>query len=99
MVSKLVSKKPACFERNSRTLSETSTSVKALLLLISFSSQSQNSARAAASLDTRTALSVTYLQLGISNRGLAQSLHAELHLYLQLLRLKLHKQLGESNKG
>jgi len=50
IVSKLVSMKPSCFERNSRSLSAASTSVSFTSLSISSSSQTQNSARAAASL-------------------------------------------------
>lgn len=50
IVSKLVSTKPGWFERNSSSLSATSTSVSATFLWTSSSSQTQNWARAAASL-------------------------------------------------
>lgn len=50
IVSKLVSRKPSCLDRNSRSFSATSTSVKMTPVLISSSSHAQNWARAAASL-------------------------------------------------
>lgn len=53
IVSKLVSKKPACIERNWRSLYTTSTSVNTTPLKISSSSQDQNCVRAAASLKRR----------------------------------------------